>query len=441
MTKYEKLKHLIGFLILAVFLFPLFLYCQTQWIHLQPRYDGETGMFVIDNIRESIQKETTMFIKIEYPFETKKEVFVEAKGELEVSVSETGENWKGPFAIQNKGFIPETNGKKVLHLKVYSKKGAQIQNLTADCGRSKSILEKLILPQTIETKQKTGTVEIVSGKESVVLHPVNFYYGISETRLSAGQMKTYSDVFETANTFVLYFLVENRSLLDINGVISVVLPEYANKNNTKVYFQYAGDFSGISQPPDTIAFNDEKPLVPDERGWVSPLYRKVKKGDVMTVTWNKLRSHKKQTTHFSSHLPVSFKGDVLWEYKRNDGTWGGLYESPWVSAKIPDDASRNPFQVRATCLDGEDKGTFSLQAIAFITKSELSEQDYFLPIDDADGRGSPLTGWSIAEIKDNVLYLNFHLKANPNPLLTANKTYSLLLNPGHQTKIKIEVKR
>ncbi|MCX7705113.1 MAG: hypothetical protein N2115_02495 [bacterium] len=434
-------------LFLFIFLGSLLVYCQTEWIQLQPVYIADVGMFVVDSGNQplKIEKETQKFIRFEYPFATIKEIFIELRGEMEVYVLEEDEKWKGPFLVTDRGFIPETKGRKTLCLKVFSKKGAQVQRITADCGRSKKVLEQMSLPQTIETIKTTGDLEIVSGQESLILHPTKYYYAISETKLTPSQMRTYSETIETENSFSVGFLVENRAFQDIEGLLSVVLPGYARKENTKVYFQYAGDSFGISQPPDTIQFNDEKPYIPGETGWAGPAYRQVKKGDVMTITWNKLRSHRQPTTHFSSHLPVSFKGDVLWEYRKKDGTWEVLQQKPWVSAKIPEDASRNPFQIRATCTGNEDKGKFSVQALAIIPQNILSEEDYFLPIDDSDGRNNPLSGWSIKEMRkqgeNTVLILNLQLKANPNPLLTENRSYSSLLNPGHQARIKIEVKK
>ncbi len=165
----------------------------------------------------------------------------------------------------------------------------------------------------------------------------------------------------------------------------------------------------------------------------------------MTLVWNRVRTHAKEARAFSMHNPVSFKGQARYEVLRQDGRWVPLERSPWMTCPIPVNASQEPFKVRATCLGGVDRGNFSVQGLLSIPRGDLLADDYFLPLDDGDGRGTPLTGWRIADCiaQDGQckLILAFGLEANTSPLLAHDQRFSSLTTPGPQVLVKVSAER
>ena len=411
------------------------------------RYHPETGMYQCDLGNQALTNGQEVVLELTYPFATVTNLYLQLDGQVKL-IPTSGTNQTAdaiaPLTAPG-GWLSGTTGLKSPSIKLRAQGTVRLKSITADCGRSQRVLQLRALSPLQPVLDEIGSVRYQS-EDPVELHPRDAYYAIAAPHLSAAQMHRYSDLNNTTNRFETTFFVSNPNQRTVTGRLEITLPTWANTANTRVYFHTVGDsIFGISQPPDSLQFNDETPLVPETSGWANTPYRKMATNDTMTITWNQFRHHARETRDFSLHNTVSFKGRARYDYLRQDGSWAVLNQSPWMTCPIPADASRSPFQLRVTCLGDVDRGNFSANGNLLIPRTLLVEDDYFLPIDDGDGRGNPLGGWNVDGIDtqsaQNILGVSFRLDANPNPLQLKARGTSSLTGPGPQVLVKVEVTR
>jgi hypothetical protein len=413
------------------------------------RYHAATGMYVAEPGPRESAKPGERIVVLSYPFATVTNVYLEVKGQGEVLAAATFAATDGP-AVETPvrtpgGWLGGTRGQTSLTLRLAAPAGAEPVRLVADCGRSRRALDARVLPPPTPVDDEAGAVAC-QAETGVDLRPRNAYYAVRGTRLSAAQMRAHGGTVTEARRFETAFYVVNANTHAVTGRLEVVVPPWARVEATRVGFRYAGDpLFGIPQPPDSIVINDEPPLVPHASGWASGArhhgYIRMATNDTMTLTWNRFRPHSREPRSFSLHNPVSFKGQAHYEYLRQDGRWASLDRSPWMTCPIPADAARAPFKLRATCVGGVDRGNFSVQGLLSIPRNALLADDHFLPINDGDGRGSPLAGWElqgcIERDGQRLLVLSFGLEGSTSPLLLHDRRFSGLANPGPQVLVKV----
>lgn len=420
---------------------------------IDTRYHAETGMYVADLGPHVATGRRERVVGLAYRFATVTNVYLEVTGQgpVLVAVKTAGETGAAmPVTLLSPGgWLVGTTGRTSLILGLEAQGGARATRIVADCGRSRQALDARFLPPPILIDDEAGAVAC-QAEAGVDLRPRNVYYAVRDTQLTAAQMRAHGGTVTEARRFETAFHVVNANTHAVTGRLEVVVPPWARAESTRVGFRYAGDpLFGIPQPPDSIVINNEPPLIPGASGWASGAthygYIRMATNDTLTLTWNRFRKHTKDTRSFSLHNPVSFKGHVLYEYLRQDGRWAPLAGSPWMTCPIPADAAYTPFKLRATCVGGVDRGSFSVQGLLSIPRGDLLSDDYFLPLDDGDGRGTPLAGWRMEGCMEQdgrrVLILSFGLAANPSPLLSHDQLFSSLTTPGPQVLVKVSAER
>lgn len=250
---------------------------------------------------------------------------------------------------------------------------------------------------TIEIEDKdsgSGRIQLVSFDEhpflknnGVFLKTEKNFQTIKSKFLPFSILKEFTPSTMDNKKLDAVFFLKNQSPERASGFLEVFLPEDC-KGKVDVFFFYFG--KRIDQAPDRIVINGKDLGTPSAGGdhWANPLYPSANRNDTMEFIWNKLR---KQSKDFISSHQFLRKGNFSYEYLTNKGEWKTFKPEPWNMVMVPEDASISPLHIRVKLLD--EKGSFAAQAYTF--NKEYQKDDFWLPVEDYDGRGNSLIGWKV----------------------------------------------